>query len=1107
MAHYYGTLLWDFTYDGPDQGNDIPVDMAIDGLGAAHIVGTSFDVQTNMDQLVLKVDVFGNLLWAERNDYIKNNDVAAAIKLNPFNGNVITVGATEQDLLDWDLMALRYNSSGTLLNTFLLPTPNLSFDRPGAIGLTSGGEIYITGSTQTVNESSDLFLLKLSSGFQSLWYKTFDDNGANENAGSLTVNSQGKVIIGGSIEKDLEKSKLVILQYDQSGAIDCKYERESAMIDGVAAVRDLKIDNQDQLYALGTLERSNGLSTTIAQIDPNGQGKWIRNYTGATNSITKPTSLAVKDDGSLLYITGLESSQVGTSDYFIGKYEVCERSLDVVYDTTGSPQYIDNEIIIQFDPAVIAPSILYDTEQDFGAPCDVLAGQSQLTDALATALGRQNICDCKLFKATPGIDPTKRCIATPMGHDIPVPDFYSTFILKDCVLETVASKNTTIDLYEMSQLIDSLAGDWIRYAHPNFVGEFGGFCAMNDPNDPFAQYQHSLDSDVYPDADIDLCDAWNIIESKPDDPNAPEPEPVKVGIFDSGVNDHIDFIYNGESVLKGAWDFFGTTGQISNNGDTGNHGTPVAGIIGAVINNNEGIAGIAGKDELDTMKPGTYLYSYQIGRGIEATVNAYTNAINAILGLVDGLEVERPDIINYSVGFNNLNINELSLLEESTQLAFNSGLIITGITSNFDEDTPRAPGSFNDDWMMLTGSSGDDGEIKTELNAGAPTYNANDDINCIVDPVLGVFDGYSSNTGSPIDFIAPGAAKLTVTTADFSFDDPSQSFDYGCFSGTSAAAPHVVGISALMLGCNPDLSLEDLEMILQYTAFNLETDGYDEITGWGRVNARAALELMADYTILQYEFTPDRFETICDVDQSVNAQCDIVFEGQYRDIEADIVNEGRIRKHIKEVSLSFASGTSGSFIEYYNGENNKPAYWIRNSACTTWGEPTEIAADQYGVLPSSKAYFENNQVSISPDGRSLTTRLTGYTYDICLDFDANDNCIEWRKFPGEDCADPIMAFTILTTGNKEDIIVSLREVIETKNDIFVYPNPVKEMLNIEVFGFTNFTVQIYDVQGRLLMRKVSYSQIDTSFLKPGTYFIKINNKEHNFFKTFKFCKI
>ncbi|MBI4410663.1 MAG: S8 family serine peptidase, partial [Gemmatimonadetes bacterium] len=62
------------------------------------------------------------------------------------------------------------------------------------------------------------------------------------------------------------------------------------------------------------------------------------------------------------------------------------------------------------------------------------------------------------------------------------------------------------------------------------------------------------------------------------------------------------------------------------------------------------------------------------------------------------------------------------------------------------------------------------------------------------------------------------------------------------FSGTSMASPHAAGVAALVLGKNPSLSPDQVRQILRASSDDLGTPGWDPVFGYGRVNARRAVQ-------------------------------------------------------------------------------------------------------------------------------------------------------------------------------------------------------------------------------------------------------------------------
>jgi subtilisin family serine protease len=90
-----------------------------------------------------------------------------------------------------------------------------------------------------------------------------------------------------------------------------------------------------------------------------------------------------------------------------------------------------------------------------------------------------------------------------------------------------------------------------------------------------------------------------------------------------------------------------------------------------------------------------------------------------------------------------------------------------------------------------------------------------------------------SNFGYSVKIAAPGEAILSTL--------PGGGYDYR--SGTSMAAPVVAGVAAMMKAVNPDLTGEQVENILNMTAVDVMEEGKDNSTGYGIVDAKAAVDM------------------------------------------------------------------------------------------------------------------------------------------------------------------------------------------------------------------------------------------------------------------------
>ena len=103
-----------------------------------------------------------------------------------------------------------------------------------------------------------------------------------------------------------------------------------------------------------------------------------------------------------------------------------------------------------------------------------------------------------------------------------------------------------------------------------------------------------------------------------------------------------------------------------------------------------------------------------------------------------------------------------------------------------------------------------------------------------------------SNSGSQIEFLAPGGTDFTLTNPKNIY---STSFDgnYNYKSGTSNAAPLVAGAASLLLAYKPDLTNEDVKNILINSCDKLEEmngESFNNKCGYGRINLKKAMELL-----------------------------------------------------------------------------------------------------------------------------------------------------------------------------------------------------------------------------------------------------------------------
>jgi hypothetical protein len=138
----------------------------------------------------------------------------------------------------------------------------------------------------------------------------------------------------------------------------------------------------------------------------------------------------------------------------------------------------------------------------------------------------------------------------------------------------------------------------------------------------------------------------------------------------------------------------------------------------------------------------------------------------------------------------------------------------------------------------------------------------------------------------------------------------------------------------------------------------------------------------------------------------------------------------------------------------------------------------------------------NSQTNLIVEYKDFSQEIFSVTSNDLLYFDDENMYISNEATPATIPLGSIKKVyfeTSLSTGNN---------ITENDNEISIYPNPCRNVINIHHNLSTEITIEIYTLSGILLLRdEFANKQIDIGTLSPGIYLLKVNNK------VLKFCKI
>lgn len=300
-------------------------------------------------------------------------------------------------------------------------------------------------------------------------------------------------------------------------------------------------------------------------------------------------------------------------------------------------------------------------------------------------------------------------------------------------------------------------------------------------NDPYAPRQWHL-------AKVGAPGAW---------PLAPGNARFGLAVVDTGVDkghpDLVGRVADGRNFLPGA--------VRTNYADDNGHGTHVAGLAAATVNNGVGVSGVSLQTPIYAVKVLDHF-----GWGDESVI------AQGIVWAAD----RGAKVINLSLGTDApADSNGVQTLKRAVDYASNKGVIVVAAAGNSGAGSLNYPAAFGN---VLSVAATDKYDRRVAW----------------------------SNYGSGLDISAPGVDIYSTTprgTSPYLINTRQTTRTYGYMSGTSMASPIVAGAVAAVWAHMPTLTATQVKNRLLRTATDIGPAGYDRYTGYGRLDMLKAARL------------------------------------------------------------------------------------------------------------------------------------------------------------------------------------------------------------------------------------------------------------------------
>lgn len=1127
-----GTLQWTTTWDAGSNEGEIPVDALLHN-GDLFITGVANHghwEETNDDIFTLKVAADGSVLWSDLYDYSGYGD--NPIGLEKTSTHLFVAGSSYQNATTRNVLLLKYSFTGGTPSIWREGSSNLEFATDFLI---DGNNLYVTGR-KSVSGDFDAALYQYNDQLTLNWTYTYNYQDRVDRGVGVFIAEGNPYLVAECIDNNRGTAMVLCRVNPSTGALKKVRYYEPHTPKGKIKLRRICQPNSDHPIALIQRKEEGGVAEGVALFFRKTSGH-LRGY--QVSSENELYLNAANWKSGYFYFNGVEKVS-GVYKTITGFNETVtyqpRLQTDTVtwteYDTinySDTVRYVTNKLSVMFESDAVKTTFTDNLDLEFGRIDDVfIQSVADTLDSLFTYSDSLIV-----IKQNPGFTSADTMDTNYYGGAFRTLNHHNNMYLVFANSEGVHDVKKDISSRDFSEYSRVITLPRVDGAEPD---------DEHYDDIQFNLHTNSSSSNWNSDflkGNMNMEEAWALETGNP---------AVNVGVTDRGpiFYKHEDFSYNktlAQSAIK-------TGGFIwrydpSNFSSYDGHATRVAGIIGATRNNDLGVAGIAG---------GT-------GKNVDG-VSIYSLKMNFRYDYFYYNEIRDSNIHIVNQSWESSRVSGAARYESYIDLV-KKGVVFISSRGNDTfgrNNADQYPSKFFPSQSISVGAHGHDGNIWKPHNERGwdPSNDGNNNYNKAK---------FWSKYGGELDFLAPGWVSpyngqlggtpevgCYTTDVESGLEEPATD-DYSTATQTSTAAPHVVGLAALLVSGRYDhakdantLTVEDIEKLIAMSCRDIKasdekdlqlnadhrvlnrtsshpynrpmpSNGFDELTGWGQVDAGKAMYYAgikdgqgnADFDLLHFTQDDDEL-TLISTSYSLEETDIPVCLSNEPDAEKVGYKVSRYRVELV-VEVDIPTGYNLFSPSWFsrNGvtqggiwQNSVVSNLMQpNEEVTVWNSTFEFLSPNMPYLAAKSLKYNDKRVTLYGYAYKLTHYRSGGPWQPM------SSGWYFPFSPSNTVAEAKYGVTVHVV--KQGVSVDQKFRVE---DLSVFPNPARDWVSVKIASGAQVKGQLdlIDNGGRVLESKNLSTQsalmvdgFDLSGLPHGLYAIRWTSSHS--VETRKFLKL